>query len=1404
MGRRFPKQARFCTPELIFEQLEDRIVLDASLDHAPQDSAHDLNVVLASSARPDLTGIVEAVAGRAELVLYDQQDDLVSLDAKLEDLAQATGRKIGVLAVVEHGAPAELIVGSERIDLSNVDAHRSDFETLARNLADHAQIQFFGCNVAENAAGKALVDRVAAYTSADVFASNDTTGGKTGNWVLEYASAPAMGAMQVFDADALGGVGPLANPQMIADVDTIGNINGVHFVEMNDRVYFNGDDGVHGRELWVYDPGTGAVSLVSDIVPGATGSNPAWLWNHNGILYFSADDGTHGVELWRSNGTAAGTFMVADISSGAGSSDPQMMMSVNGDLFFVADDGVHGVELWKSDGAGAGTSIVADINPGSDTSVPDYLTNVDGTLFFSADDGVHGSELWKSDGTGSGTVMVKDIFPGPVGDNLFPLTNINGTLFFTSADAVHGNELWKSDGTASGTVMVKDIRPGSENSDPLEFCKVNSILFFQADDGVHGMELWRSDGSSAGTVMVKDISPGAAGSYPFSLANVNGTLYFVADDGVHGDELWKSDGTELGTAMVKEISPQQWTHWPQLTAVDSALEFVADDGIHGLELWGSDGTNPGTVMVNDINAGAGDSYPVFLTTINGTLYFSATDGTHGYQVWRYDPPPVAGNFSVNAAQGSAALVDGWNFTDPNGDQAQSIKITALPTHGTLFRDADHDNVIDGGEAVTANQVITWADAKTSPMVKYRPTTGYLGADALQYVVTDTTGAVGTVAGTANVTVVDAVNDPPVNTVPGAQTVPEDSALIFSTGNGNAISISDPDAGAADVLVQLTGTNGAISLALTNGLHFSAGDGASDATMTFTGTTSAINAALNGMRFVPSADYNGLGGGVTILTNDLGNTGSGGAKVDIDTILVTVSPVQDPPVPGNFAFSVDAGTVATLDGWNFTDPDGDQAQSVTVTVLPTHGTLFLDANTDDVIDPGETINAGEAITWADASTAPLVKYTPAPGYAGFDSLHYRVTDTSGTVSVGVATVSITVADPFNDPPVNDVPAGQTTIQNDPLIFSTADGNAISISDPDAGTADVQVQLSAENGTITLGSMSGLSFVTGDGTADATMTFTGPIDAINTALDGMTFTPTLNYAGSGAIVSIVTDDLGNTGGDGPKTDTDTVTVTVTASADLPQAGDFTVVVNSSTATWPSVGWILGWNFTDAQNDAADSVRIVSLPTHGTLFLDANGNQQLDAGETITAGQDIPWATLKTFQGVKYIGDVGYNGLDSFTYVVIDDIGDVGTFQGTCTLGVGPNHPPVQTVPGTQSMQQGTTLSFRPENGNEISVTDPDVGFSPLEVTVYSYQGTLSLGTTANVSILTGDGTDDWAVRFRGPVEAVNTALDGLSFTPLAHYYGPAAVVILTSDLGATGVGGYGLDMDVIPVTIVKTTA
>ena len=69
-----------------------------------------------------------------------------------------------------------------------------------------------------------------------------------------------------------------------------------------------------------------------------------------------------------------------------------------------------------------------------------------------------------------------------------------------------------------------------------------------------------------------------------------------------------------------------------------------------------------------------------------------------------------------------------------------------------------------------------------------------------------------------------------------------------------------------------------------------------------------------------------------------------------------------------------------------------------------------------------------------------------------------------------------------------------------------GNAISgLSVDDQNGTDLTVRLSVE-GTLTLGTLAGLTFSEGDGTNDALFTFTGSISDINAALATLTYTPT----------------------------------------------------------------------------------------------------------------------------------------------------------------------------------------------------------------------------------------------------------------------------------------------------------
>jgi hypothetical protein len=131
--------------------------------------------------------------------------------------------------------------------------------------------------------------------------------------------------------------------------------------------------------------------------------------------------------------------------------------------------------------------------------------------------------------------------------------------------------------------------------------------------------------------------------------------------------------------------------------------------------------------------------------------------------------------------------------------------------------------------------------------------------------------------------------------------------------------------------------------------------------------------------------------------------------------------------------------------------------------------------------------------------------------------------------------------FNVAPRNRLPSAQRTGVNQPLELSTAQNNRISVSDADAGTATIQVALTASNGTLTLNGTTGLTFLDGDGDDDVTMTFQGSISDINAALDGLIYTPRTDVSG-GAAIQITTNDLGQFGSGGERVDQDTLAVTI----------------------------------------------------------------------------------------------------------------------------------------------------------------------------------------------------------------------------------------------------------------------
>src|SRR6185503_18602732 len=270
----------------------------------------------------------------------------------------------------------------------------------------------------------------------------------------------------------------------------------------------------------------------------------------------------------------------------------------------------------------------------------------------------------------------------------------------------------------------------------------------------------------------------------------------------------------------------------------------------------------------------------------------------------------------------------------------------------------------------------------------------------------------------------------------------------------------------------------------------------------------------------------------IVSDDQGNSGSGGPLTDTDTVNITVNAANDPPVvttsAGNTSYNENAAATAIDTGLTVTDVDS--ANLVGATVAITSGFVSAQDTLGFTNQNGinGSYNSGTGVLTLTGSSSVANYQTALRSVTYANSSDNPTTSRTvtfiaddGTSTSAPATKGITI-NAVNDAPVNVVPGPQGTNQNTPLTFSSGAGNQISVTDVDAGTNAIQVTLTATNGTLTLSGTAGLAFTVGDGTADATMTFTGTIANINTALNGMTYTPNNGFSGA-ATLTITTNDL-----------------------------------------------------------------------------------------------------------------------------------------------------------------------------------------------------------------------------------------------------------------------------------------
>jgi ELWxxDGT repeat protein len=109
------------------------------------------------------------------------------------------------------------------------------------------------------------------------------------------------------------------------------------FTKLDQNYVFIGDG------LWRTDLTAAGTQQISTVAVSRTWSIEPFA-ELDGKLIFAGDDGVHGLELWITDGTSAGTQLLKDINLG-GSSKPALVAAADGMVLFTADDGVHGAAL---------------------------------------------------------------------------------------------------------------------------------------------------------------------------------------------------------------------------------------------------------------------------------------------------------------------------------------------------------------------------------------------------------------------------------------------------------------------------------------------------------------------------------------------------------------------------------------------------------------------------------------------------------------------------------------------------------------------------------------------------------------------------------------------------------------------------------------------------------------------------------------------------------------------------------------------------------------------------------------------------------------------------------------------------------------------------------------------------
>ena len=466
------------------------------------------------------------------------------------------------------------------------------------------------------------------------------------------------------------------NSGLISDF-SLGITNGMNtacasmnWLESKSMLISAGSDGINGCELWTSMATLSSTSLLIDINPTGDSTPGLWLGMHelinngNELVFFDADDGLNGREMWVSDGTTNGTQR---ITSTNGVNDGLKISSkispwMNGMVFtnfenkFMWSDGSTAVELFDAPFFSTSMQIILDSST-SDMSVH-TLTELwpsETGMWFSAATVTEDLEIHHISNSGVLTSWNLNTLEGSMPSSL--ITNGADNIVIAE-DGNNGRQLARLnwDGTHNWVTSLTLQNNGASATNVgvrMGLNLVGDILVFDAQTSGVDTTLWGFNitTNSAQELSNLILAPGENSGAVY----LDGKIWFDCVTATSATELCYSDGTIAGSKLAHEFQPGiSSSDIREIVVVNHQLLIIADGEEDGIDsghcLWVLNSQTLEASIAYDPWSGTGNNSQSGtygeLEVSNEILFFIANNGFNGHEIHSWSPLGLTGDWLI--------------------------------------------------------------------------------------------------------------------------------------------------------------------------------------------------------------------------------------------------------------------------------------------------------------------------------------------------------------------------------------------------------------------------------------------------------------------------------------------------------------------------------------------------------------------------------------------------------------------------------------------------------------------------------------------------------------------------------------------------------------------------------------